>query len=65
MYNPYNWKIVKQKCILDELSSVSVELDMERIKYNALEKELLEVKEKIVKLEKEKVHIVNNLMENP
>lgn len=59
MYNPYNWKIEKKetpKCIIDELSCVSAELDIARM-------ELKVIEEKIINLEKKKLLLFERLVD--
>lgn len=59
MYNPYNWKIEKKetpKCILEELSLVSAELELARMEMEFIE-------EKIINLETQKISLVKRLVD--
>ena len=59
MYNPYNWKIEKRetpKCILDELTHVSAELELARMEMEFIE-------EKIINLETQKISLVKRLVD--
>lgn len=72
MYNPYNWKIEKEKkneieskCILDELGYVSTELDISRLKQSRLKERLNKVNEEIIFLEDRKLSLIKQLAEHP
>lgn len=50
MYNPYNWKIVKEKkthkCILDELGIVCAELELAKMELKDVEKRISDLEDK-------------------
>ena len=58
MYNPYNWKINRKKdkvCILEQLTRVSNEIDMEEIQIEKNRKNIDLLTEK-------KLNLLNKLM---
>ena len=72
MYNPYNWKIEKEKknkleskCILDELGCISTELDISRLKQSRLKERLNKVNDEIIFLEEKKLYLIKKLAEHP
>ena len=72
MYNPYNWKIEKEKkneieskCILDELTYISTELDISRLKQSRLKERLNKVNDEIIFLEDRKLSLIKQLAEHP
>lgn len=72
MYNPYNWKIEKEKkneieskCILDELAYISTELDISRLKQSRLKERLNKVNDEIIFLEDRKLSLIKQLAEHP
>ena len=72
MYNPYNWTIEKEKkseieskCILDELTYISTELDISRLKQSRLKERLNKVNDEIIFLEEKKLYLIKKLAEHP
>lgn len=71
MYNPYNWKIEKKEikkncdCILNELGSICADRELNKIRIEKLEKEIVWRKEKEENLMKKMNFLLDKINKIP